>query len=238
MTKIGLFFLCYNFIMDDLNKTIDNTKKKYREIFVQSLEAIQNRIDNIKPAGIVTDIFEKYPENSDGYNWQKQVLEMLLNEISREILDKWQDVLAFRKEFHCNGCATCCNLACSEFSYEELKEKAKNGDKFAQQFTSIFIPYKKREDAEKIYPEYLEMLKDKGDVYFYHCPKLTECNRCSDYENRPQICRTFPDNPLDILPESCGYYEWKQEVEPVVLMLHSMVEIIDYYKQKIPIEKD
>jgi len=38
---------------------------------------------------------------------------------------------------------------------------------------------------------------------------------------------------LSILPESCGFYEWRQEVEPVALMLHSMVEIIDYYKEKI-----
>lgn len=72
-----------------------------------------------------------------------------------------------------------------------------------------------------------------GDVYFYHCPKLTKDKKCSDYENRPQICKVFPDNPLDILPESCGFYEWKKEVEPVAMMLHAMVEIIDYYKSKI-----
>ncbi len=224
--------------MKDLNTVLESTKKKYREIFVQSLEAIQNRIDAIKPQGIVTDVFETYPENSDGDKWQKAVLDMLLNDISKEILEKWTKVLAYRKEFHCKGCATCCNLACSEFSPEELQEKARNGDNFATQFTSIFVPYNTREEAEKIYPEYLAMLEGKGEVYFYHCPKLNECKRCSDYENRPQICRTFPDNPLDILPESCGYYPWKQEVEPVVLMLHSMVEIIEYYKEKIPQKKD
>ena len=224
--------------MDDLNFVVENTKKKYREIFLQSFEAIQNRIDEIKPTEVVTDVFEKYPKNSKGYEWQKAVLEMLLNDISKEILQKWAQVLDYRKEFSCKGCATCCNLACSEFSYEELKEKAENGDNFAQQFTSIFVPYNSREEAERVYPEYLEMLKDKGDVYFYHCPKLTECKRCSDYENRPDICRHFPDNPLDILPKSCGYYPWRKEVEPVVLMLHSMVEIIDYYKQNIPVEKD
>jgi len=224
--------------MDDLNAVIDSTKKKYREIFMQSLDAIQKRIDEIKPNCITTDVFETYPKNSSGYNWQKAVLDMLLNDISKDILNKWTEVLAYRKEFHCTGCATCCNLACSEFSPEELKEKAKNGDKFAIQFTSIFVPYETRQEAEKIYPEYLEMLKDKGQVYFYHCPKLNECKRCSDYENRPQICKTFPNNPLDILPKSCGYYQWKKEVEPVTLMLHSMVEIIDYYKQKIPVDKD
>ena len=29
-----------------------------------------------------------------------------------------------------------------------------------------------------------------------------------------------------------------QEVEPIAMMLHAMVEIIDYYKQKIPCKKD
>ena len=223
--------------MDNLNTTIHNTKKKYREIFLQSLDEIQQRIEDIKPSNLSGDIFEKYSENSSGEQWQKSVLEMLLSDISKGVLVKWTEILAYRKQFHCSGCATCCNLACSEFSYDELKEKAENGDKFATQFTSIFVPYETRKDAEKIYPEYIEMLKDKGDVYFYHCPKLTECKRCSDYENRPQICKTFPNNPLDILPKSCGYYQWKQEVEPVALKLHALVEIIDYYKQKIPTGK-
>ena len=101
---------------------------------------------------------------------------------------------------------------------------------------SVFVPYASKEDARKVYPEYIKMLEEnkEDNVYFYHCPKLTEDKRCSDYENRPQICRDFPDNPLSILPKSCGYKQWKDEIEPLALMLHSMVEIIEYYKEKIP----
>ena len=221
--------------MTDLNSKINTMKQKYRDIFMKSVEAINERIQDIKPDGVVGDIFDKFEKDSKGAQWQNAVLEMFEKDISREIYQKWNEILAFRENFHCNGCATCCNLACSEFSPEQLKEKAKNGDKFATQFTSIFIPYETREEAEKIYPEYLKLLKDskEDEVYFYHCPKLTECKRCSDYENRPDICRHFPDNPLCILPESCGFYEWRQEVEPVALMLHSMMEIIDYYKEKL-----
>ena len=146
-------------------------------------------------------------------------------------------MLDYRKNFSCTGCATCCNLACSEFPPEQLKEKAQSNDKFAAQFTGIFIPYETREEAEKVYPEYLKLLDETLDeeVYFYHCPKLNECKKCSDYENRPQICRDFPDNPLSILPESCGFYQWREEVQPVALMLHSMIEIVNYYKEKINI---
>ena len=160
---------------------------------------------------------------------------MLENDISKEVYRKYQEILAYRTKFSCAGCATCCNLACSEFSPEELKQKAENGDNFATQFLSVFIPYNSKEEARKVYPEYIQMLEEnkEDEVYFYHCPKLTADKRCSDYESRPQICRDFPDNPLSILPKSCGYKKWKDEIEPVALMLHAMVEIIEYYKEKM-----
>ncbi len=221
--------------MNDLSSSLNSLKKRYRDIFHTTVDEIQKRVEEIKPAEISGDIFDTYEKGSAGFNWQKNVLEMFENDISREIFRKWNEILQYRENFNCSGCATCCNLACSEFSPPQLEEKAQKGDKFASQFMSIFIPYNSRGDAEKVYPEYLKMLDDakETEVYFYHCPKLNECKRCSDYENRPQICRDFPDNPLSILPESCGFYQWKQEVEPVALMLHAMVEIIDYYKQKI-----
>lgn len=204
---------------------------------MKSVEAIQARVDEIKPEDVSGDVFSTFEKDSSGAIWQKAVLEMFEKDISPEIYRKWKEILDYRENFHCKGCATCCNLACSEFSPEELRNKAASGDKFATQFLSVFVPYETKDEAEKIYPEYLQLLSDTIDenVYFYHCPKLTECKRCSDYENRPEICRVFPDNPLSILPESCGFYKWRQEVEPVALMLHSMVEIIDYYREKIKI---
>ena len=223
--------------MEDLAEKITNMRRKYREIFLTTVDAIKQRVEELRPENLKGDIFDTYAKNSDGEKWQIAVLDMFENDISHEIYRKWNEILAFRQNFSCKGCATCCNLACSEFSPEQLKKKAKNGDRFAAQFISIFIPYNTKEEAKKIYPEYIKLVEDTledENVYFYHCPKLNDCNRCSDYENRPQICRVFPDNPLSILPESCGYYEWRLQVEPVALMLHSMMEIIDYYKQKIP----
>ena len=221
--------------MSDLNDSIANLRKKYREIFTTSLSEINKRIDEIKPKDLSGDILDTYVKGSEGYIWQEQVVKLLNEDISKEIYRKLNEILAYRSKFKCVGCATCCKLACSEFSPEELKIKAQNGDNFANQFLSIFIPYNSIEEAKKIYPEYIELLEENGekDVYFYHCPKLTEDNRCSDYENRPQICRDFPDNPLSILPKSCGYCEWKNEIEPIALMLHSMLEIVGFYTNKI-----
>lgn len=221
--------------MSNLYSTVEKLRTEYREIFTKSAMEIQRKVNELKPHNLKGDIFDQFPSGSDGHKWQCAVLDMLENEISKEIYRKFQEVLAYRKEFRCVGCATCCNLACSEFSPEELNRRAENGDNFAKQFTSIFIPYESKEEARKVYPEYIQMLEDnkEDEVYFYHCPKLTKDNRCSDYENRPQICRDFPDNPLSILPKACGYKKWKEEIEPVTLMLHSMIEIISYYKENI-----
>ena len=220
--------------MEDLTTSVKTLRQKYREIFAISVDNLQKRIDELKPVNCV-DVFEKYEPNSVGEKWQKDVLKMFEDDISKEIHRKWMEILAYRSQFSCIGCGTCCKLACSEFSPEELRLKAENGDNFATQFLSVFVPYNSKEEAREIYPEYIKMLEDnkEDEVYFYHCPKLTECNRCSDYGNRPQICRDFPDNPLALLPKSCGYVKWKEEVEPIALMLHSMLEIIDYYKEKI-----
>ena len=222
--------------MNELYSSIENLRSEYREIFKKSLAEIANRIDELRPDGLDADVTDKFPVNSDGALWQTKVLDMLENDISKEVYRKYKEILAYRSQFKCVGCATCCNLACSEFSPVELKQKAENGDNFAAQFLSVFVPYASKEDARKVYPEYIKMLEEnkEDNVYFYHCPMLTEDKRCSDYENRPQICRDFPDNPLSILPKSCGYKQWKDEIEPLALMLHSMVEIIEYYKEKIP----
>lgn len=201
--------------MSKLSTDIDNLKQKYREIFLKTSEAFKHRIEEAKP---------------------EELLKLLDEDIPKDIYHKWMKMLEYRKNFKCIGCATCCRLACSEFSYEELQLKASNGDNFATQFTSIFIPYEDENQPKEIYPEYIELLVEKLDgekVYFYHCPKLTSENRCSDYENRPQICRDFPDNPLEMLPVSCGFSCWKDEVEPTALMLHALMEILNFYKNKI-----
>ena len=58
--------------MSDLNTTLNNMKKKYREIFLTSVEAIQKRVDEIKP-DCVGDIFDTYAKGSDGYKWQEDL---------------------------------------------------------------------------------------------------------------------------------------------------------------------
>ncbi len=175
-------------------------------------------------------------KNCGFIQWQKTALSKLENEIAKDIWERIQNISKYKQEFSCSCCATCCKLACSEFSYEKLKEKAQNGDKFAKQFTSIFLPYKNEKDAYKIYGEYIDYLREtlgeNEKVYFYYCPK-NKNNLCTDYENRPEICKEFPTNPLMILPKSCGYKAWQEETHTATLLLHALVEIVDFYMKKL-----
>ena len=100
--------------MSDLNLKLNTMKKMYREIFMKSLDAIVVRIEEIRPKSFEGEIFAKYDKNSIGYEWQKSVIDMFEKDISREIYRKWQEILKYRENFSCKGCATCCNLACSE----------------------------------------------------------------------------------------------------------------------------
>jgi Fe-S-cluster containining protein len=185
------------------------------------------------PASVTTIL----PAQCGFREWQKRAIDKILNEISPDILKKLQDIESFRQTFKCKRTGTCCRLASSEFSYEELKHKAKNSDNFAGQFTSIFIPYDDIEEARKIFPEYIDVVESRLDaeekIYFYHCPHITDENSCSIYEDRPQICRDFPNNPLAILPFTCGYNEWKDEVFVAAMLMHALIEIVEFNHQKI-----
>lgn len=177
------------------------------------------------------------PETCVFKGWQKLCVDKINNEIASDIYLKASEIQNYSHNFNCSRCATCCNLACSEFSYEELKIKALKGDEFAKQFTSIFIPYKTLDEAREIFPDYVDLVKQTMDedesIYFYHCPHLAENNDCSIYEKRPGICKDFPDNPLCILPPTCGFHEWKEEVMVASMTLHAMTYIYKFYLEKI-----
>ncbi|MBQ8458576.1 YkgJ family cysteine cluster protein [bacterium] len=221
--------------MSDLEVHFENLKLNYREIFLKSALNIQSEVEVLKPKDFDGEIFSKYKQNSVGYVWQKDVFEFLklrfikLRKKSLEIYN------LSREECSCSGCGVCCKFAVSEFSPSELEQKAKIGDNIAKQFIQTFIPYESLDEAEKIYPQYVKMLKNQTEngYYIYYCPKVTQDNKCPDYENRPQICRDFPDNPIAFLAPNCGYKSWKLKSEPVWLKLSAESEIINFYLDKL-----
>lgn len=236
--------------MNTLQSDIHKTRNIYRELFVKAQNAIETRLNLLKKASLCNhckencnidfntlELLQVLPQGCNFRFWQEAALNELEQNISRDIYSKIREIDSGRNKCECACCASCCNLASSEYSREELLQKAENGDKFAQEFTSIFVPYESTDEARKIYPDYVSLVEeqfedDKG-IQFYHCPKIGEDNLCTDYENRPQICRDFPTNPLVVFPPACSFRKWKDEVEVTALLLHAMVEIVGYYKEKL-----
>ncbi len=221
--------------MDDLSNYFDDLRLRYREAFLECADAIVSEILALKPANVSGEIFDNYYDNSDGKLWQLNVLDLLKNKFLFDIEQGLVEISSLRDSFDCAGCGVCCRLACSEFSPSELFEKADNGDNYASQFIRIFVPYNSEDVVKAVFPQYLDMLKNRKEegYYFYHCPKVTTDNRCPDYANRPQICRDFPDNPLAFLPLSCSYKNWKLKAEPVSLKVNALSEIVNFYIENL-----
>lgn len=236
--------------MNTLQNEIIQTAKIYRELFKKAQIAIDAQINALKRESLCNrckdncDIdfnkitfLQKFPKGCRYKFWQESALNLLENKISKDIYSKIQLIEQKRKDYSCARCTSCCKLASSEYSYPELKERAKNGDKFSQEFVSIFVPYNSIEEPRKLYPEYVDLLeekfKDQTTLNFYYCPKLGKDGLCTDYENRPNICRDFPNNPLVALPVKCAYNDWKEDVEITALTLHALIDIIGFYKEKL-----
>ena len=49
--------------MEDLSKSISNMRKKYREIFLTTVDAIKQRVDEIKPKTLDGDIFDTFEKD-------------------------------------------------------------------------------------------------------------------------------------------------------------------------------
>ncbi len=241
--------MCYIIEMNNLQNEIINTKKIYRELFKNAQIAIDKQLSPLKTAALCNHctkdcaidfnsitLFDKFPKHCRYRFWQEAALDKLENQISKDVLKKIQAIDLRREQSSCSCCGSCCRLASSEYSYEQLKERAKNGDKFSQDFVSVFIPYDSKEIPKKLFPDYIELLEktfEGEELYFYYCPKLGSDGLCTDYENRPEICRIFPSDPLVVFPVKCSFNKWKQEVEITALTLHAIIDIVGFYKEKI-----
>ena len=241
--------MCYIVEMNNLQNEIINTKKIYRELFKNAQIAIDKQLSPLKTTALCNHcksncdidfnkitLFDKFPQECRYRFWQESALDKLENQISKDVLEKIQAIDKRRECYSCGCCGSCCRLASSEYSFDQLKERAKSGDKFSQDFVSIFVPYESKEEPRKQFPEYIELLEktfEGEELYFYYCPKLGADGLCTDYENRPNICRIFPSDPLVVFPTKCSYNTWKEEVEITALTLHAIIDIVGFYKEKI-----
>ncbi len=228
-----------------LTHDISTIKQQYRELFELAHQRLLDLFAQLHanhhctqcetPATSILEILH----TDCGYQaWQKEVIITLDQTIGKQILESLEKIeQAKNVKGSCHQCGVCCSLASSEFSYETLQEKAQNGDYFAQQFTSVFLPYDSPEAAQAKFPEMVTEILDQADgpVYFYHCPYLSSDNKCTIYNDprRPQICADYPETPLILMYKNCGYQPWKTEMMPTTLLAHATLELCQYYSQKI-----
>ena len=236
-----------NEISTPLETQYDDLKDNYQEIFIEAAESIRREIEKFKPENPCTicsvnncqlqkkDVFTDYPVGCAYRDWQKQVLSFLSGEYRQKLKNTYKAIMDKKSEYECSRCGNCCRLATSVYSYEQLKQRAMRGDKFSKDFVSVFVPYKSVDDAKKANPEYFELLNELVEdqrIYYYYCPKMKD-NLCTDYENRPDICKDFPHNPLKLLPSTCSFNAWKKSITKQAMLLKAKTDIIAFYNSKL-----
>ena len=231
-----------------LDEQYNDLRNNYEQIFIEAAESIRRELDALKPANACkdctnkdckitkTDVFASFPPRGCKYrDWQMQALTFLAGDYRQKLKAEYKAIMDKKDKYECNKCGVCCKLAVSEYSYDQLQQRANKGDKFSEDFVSVFVPYENEEDAKKVNPEYFELLNllvQDEKVFYYYCPKL-EGNLCSIYNERPDICRNYPHNPLKLLPSECSFNEWRKEISHAAMLLKAKTDIIGYYKERL-----
>jgi Fe-S-cluster containining protein len=238
-----------------LSYELSHTRQRYRELFTSARDSLFSLINaqashfscsHCPPpsSGAASEeVLQPRRHDGCGYQaWQLAAIEMIEQQIARDILTRLKRIEADKARVTCHSCGVCCRLASSEYSYEELEERAAAGDSFAKQFTGIFIPYASEAAAREKFPELVaSVLKEAqksdspGSVHFYHCPYIGEDNRCSIYgtAKRPQICASYPDTPLTFIYEKCAWKPWKDDAHDEALLAHAMIELCSWTVGKL-----
>lgn len=53
--------------------------------------------------------------------------------------------------------------------------------------------------------------KSPEQVLFYKCRFVGPDNTCMIYEDRPNLCREYPDTPFLLMHPGCGFENWSRE---------------------------
>ena len=234
---------------NSLHGQYKNIEKNYEQIFIEAAESIRKELDTIKPKDACDgctvkdckiqkkDIFAPYPPTGCKLReWQMQAITYLNGDYKTKLKAAYRAIMDKKNNYECSKCGACCRLAVSEYSYQQLKQRAMRGDKYSEDFVSVFVPIETVEEARAVNPEYFELLNElvqDEKIYYYHCPKISEDNLCTIYEDRPDICKDFPHNPLKLLPSECSFNEWKNEVAHQAMLLKAKTDIINFYKEKL-----
>lgn len=128
-----------------------------------------------------------------------------------------ENYLAKRPQHLCHMCGKCCRVVTTSVPYNELQKKSLEGEKGAQDFLSLFVPYPSIEAARQVDAEVVDNIinrlridgrVDEKEITFYGCKYLQNNNLCSRYETRLDLCKHCPSTPWSIVPPNCGFEGW------------------------------
>lgn len=130
----------------------------------------------------------------------------------------------------------CCRMAIPSSPPIELIRKASKADQFARDFLSIFIPYDSPEIIKQKSPEFYENalnLAKKSPKYagisqltFYHCRFIGNDNKCMIHEDRPRLCRDYPDTPYLLMHPNCAFKEWSLECKSKYKDINTFLDLL------------
>jgi Fe-S-cluster containining protein len=236
-------------------RLFSETKQQYQQLFRELESALDVRLTELRstprcPTCAAETVKElamasahpDCPENA----WRKAALVIVEEEIPHDVLAQLASIKRYRESIDCHMCGQCCRLASSEHSYEQLLTRADAGDRFAQEFSSIFLPYASREAARLRDPAGVAATlahvgsdskggNDEERIFFYFCPYLQEDNRCGVYgtDKRPPICATYPETPLGYVSECCAWKPWQEDTHLDALLAHAMLNLCEDWSRKL-----
>lgn len=157
-------------------------------------------------------------------------------------METWEKLLDIRwPEAACDQSGECCRGAAQYQPWQTLIRQAAQGDSTARNFLSQYQPYPTRLLAETEAPHAVEaslaVIHDRkqnpDDVIFYRCIYLKNKNECQIYEDRPTLCRDFPESPFSAIPNCCGYASVQKACTQKAAQLKAELEHLKTLKTKI-----
>ena len=228
-----------------ISQDISSIKQAYRERFGQAHQLLLERygpwlkeVECLQCQTPPEDIATPLHDGCTYREWQQRVLSDLKDTMGQAIVESLADITDQREKLgSCHMCGACCRMASSEFTYDQLLQRAKDGDWFSQQFTSVFLPYENLEAAKAAFPAIVDEMMEQtdGEVFFYHCPHVTAENKCGLYGDprRPELCAQYPDSPLTLMHQQCGYQPWRIRMLPQMLETHALLQLSQFYVGKL-----
>ena len=157
-------------------------------------------------------------------------------------MNKWEETFGVKFP-KCKMTGYCCSMASPSVPPGVLLKKAAEGDSFARDFLNLFQAYKSREEAYAIAPELVDKTlsyasrsnkyQSSDQVVFYRCRFLKGKNQCQVYEDRPQLCRDYPDSPFLVVPPGCAYEQWSNECKKKYYELKEELNNLKALKEKL-----